>query len=91
VEKLAETGKTDHPLLMAIFSSRFINEVSGGTVVKPWEIDEDPEFYNDWIEAALALKDMTNIYQRKQRREAAIEAEFKKMEDSHKFYKAYRH
>ena len=76
---------------MAAFSARYINEMCGGMVVKPWEISEDPDYYQDWVEAALGLKDMSNILRRKKAREAAIEAEFQKMRNSHKFYNSYRH
>ena len=50
-------GHTTHPMYSRILLARSINEMSGGLVVAPWELDELSE---DWLDAFRELQAAIN-------------------------------
>ena len=40
--------KTDNPYFMSILLAQKINNLSGGSVIAPWEVNELPD---DWLDA----------------------------------------
>jgi len=43
---MATSGTSSHPHIIAISTAEMINRFSGGTVIRPWEIEDLP---GDWV------------------------------------------
>ena len=50
-------GRTDDPIYSSIMVARMVNELSGGTVVTPWDVYELPD---DWLDAFTELQATIN-------------------------------
>lgn len=49
---MAHSGATDHRMLIQVNTASLINQICGGAVIAPWEIDWLPE---DWLSVFKGL------------------------------------
>lgn len=91
MERLAEEGSTADPLLAALLQARRLNAISNGVVVQPWQILEEPDYYEPWILAADELERLPAIVKARQARKKAIDDVFAKARAAHPNYNKYRH
>lgn len=75
---------------MAILRARQINQWGGGKLVGPWDLEEEPEKYAEWIETIDALSEGPAMARRKQRRDEAQRAFFAKQDQEHPTYGKFR-
>jgi hypothetical protein len=81
VGEYAETGTSNHPMLIAFFQTQHINLHSGGAVIAPWDLLEGYGL-DEWADAAKALSDVPVI----RKRIRAQQAVFEKARRQHKHY-----
>ena len=72
---------------MAVLRARQLNQWMGAQMVGPWDLEQDPEKYADWIYVAEALAQIPAM----QKRQQDVAHFFKVQDLTHKTYLKYRH
>lgn len=87
---MIEEGKTVDPYLMAVFRARRMNQWMGTAIVGPWDLVEDPDKYDEWIDVIDALSEAPKLARKKQIRDQAQRAFFERQDREHPTYRKYR-
>lgn len=75
---LAQGQGTNDQYLAGVLMARRINEIAGGSIVAPWEVNELPP---EWIEAVLGLTDRLPGLQKGMQKVAEIQNAWRKKVD----------
>lgn len=59
----AKSGRTSHPLLLAVNRARLINQQLGGALIAPWEVGQLDEAWLDVFYGLQELPDLRKNYQ----------------------------
>lgn len=64
LNEIARTSQTQHTELMAVQRARLINQLSGGPVIAPWEVDQLDEAWLNVFYGLVNLPKRRENYQK---------------------------